>query len=82
MATFEGDCFDGTGRMTYAYAKFLREQERAEREAREAREYEASEAGQRAAAKKIADMDEFAGHDPWRDPIDEIVERVSKEDAS
>jgi hypothetical protein len=63
-----------------AYAKFLREQERAEREARE---YEASEAGQRAAAKKIADdMDEFAGRDPWRDPIDEIVERVSKEDAS
>lgn len=83
MATFEGECFDRTGRMTYAYAKFLRDQERAESEARARAEGEARGEFDGERARKIADdMDDWRGREPYRDPIDEIVERVAQEDAS
>jgi hypothetical protein len=86
MSTFEGEMFEGEGperRYTYAYVKFLREQERAERDARARAEAEARGEFDAELASKIADdMDAWYGRPPFSDPIDEIVERVSKEDAS
>lgn len=61
-------------RLPYDVVKADREREAAAKAEREQAEHEASAEGHRARARSLADsFDEWAGGDPWRDDVAEIV---------
>lgn len=83
MADFDGEMYDGDGRMTLAYATYLRQREEAVRLAKEKADYEKSDAGMRAQARRLADeMDMWSGNTPYRDEIDLALEAVRAREAA